>query len=420
MPQPPVSDAIDGERIAQDAALWAAREGGAHPNLGLAFGAFVSRLRLARLPVDRFFAITPLLHPEWLGVRHLWVEGGRGVETRWLPHGVVSTEFFRNSPLEAVKPGGEILRYRLSQNDCAAARTYPILGELREAGFTDYAMTAVSDGGPLAQYLAWGTRKPGGFSDQDILTLDALGPIVRIMSRLYGEKIEARALLDAYIGARSAERVRSGEIRRGHAQRIEAILWFSDLRGFTALSEREPPERVLSLLNAYFEAQCTPIVSMGGEILKFMGDGLLAVFPIERAADGPEVALAALSAVEQAVAHVRLLSRRRQRSGESAIDFGVALHLGEAHYGNIGAQNRLDFTVIGRAVNQAARIEGLCGKLDRRFLASAAFAGICPTPLEDLGSYPVKGVAEEIRVFGFKTARPPQAHLESEQRKSIS
>src|SRR6202011_2139072 len=213
-------------------------------------------------------------------------------------------------------------------------------------------------------------------------------------------------LLDTYVGNRAGARIMGGQIRRGHTDTMHAAIWLSDLRGFTALSDRLPAETVVDILNCYFDCQVSAIRTHGGEVLKFMGDGLLAVFPIaERDGNVHQVCARVLEAAREARAGVKAM---RYPIGDAVerFRFGVALHVGKILYGNIGGGNRLDFTCIGPAVNPAARLEKIAGRLNRTIVASAGFAGICAGDWTDLGEFPISGFAKAERVYGLPDETP--------------
>jgi adenylate cyclase len=255
---------------------------------------------------------------------------------------------------------------------------------------------------------SWTTKEPGGFSDEH---LDALRLMVRPLARLV-EIINLRriatTLLDTYVGNRAGERIWGGQIRRGHADTMQAAIWLSDLRGFTALSDRLAPETVVEILNRYFDCQVPAIRKHGGEILKFMGDGLLAVFPIaDDRGNLADVCGRVVEAAREARAGVGMM----EYSHDAAIErfrFGVALHIGGILFGNIGGSNRLDFTCIGPAVNLAARLEKIAGRLGRTVVASEAFAGVCRGEWADLGEFPIAGMAIGQRVYGLSDETPGQ------------
>jgi len=224
-------------------------------------------------------------------------------------------------------------------------------------------------------------------------------------------------LLDTYVGNRAGERIMHGQIRRGHTETMDAAIWLSDLRGFTALSDRLPAETVVDILNQYFDCQVSAISTHGGEVLKFMGDGLLAVFPIdEYVGDTTKVCAQVLDAARASRANVDALHYPIGDTVER-FRFGVALHVGKILYGNIGGGNRLDFTCIGPAVNLAARLEKIAGRLHRTVVASRAFAEASVDRWEDLGEFPIAGFSKAERVYGLADetaeAYAPQLALHS-------
>jgi adenylate cyclase len=212
----------------------------------------------------------------------------------------------------------------------------------------------------------------------------------------------ASTLLDTYIGHNAGERILAGHIRRGDIEEIEAAIWTSDMRGFTALSDRMAPRALIDLLNCYFDCQVPAIEGAGGEVLKFIGDGLLAIFPIADGADPAEVCVRALAAARRARAAVAALSPPAGPENFAQLGFGLALHLGRVAYGNIGGGDRLDFTCIGPAVNLAARVETLTGRLGRVILASGDFARHCRGQFIALGEFALPGIAAAQPVFGLK------------------
>ena len=214
------------------------------------------------------------------------------------------------------------------------------------------------------------------------------------------------SLLDVYVGNQAGERIWGGQIRRGHTETMHAAIWLSDLRGFTALSDRLPAETVVDILNHYFDCQVSAIRSHGGEVLKFMGDGLLAVFPIaEQPGDTEEVCAQVLEAARESRASVLAMEYPIGETVER-FRFGLALHVGKILYGNIGGGNRLDFTCIGPAVNLAARLEKIAGRLHRTIVASAPFARASAGEWDDLGDFPIAGFARAERVYGLADETP--------------
>jgi adenylate cyclase len=235
-----------------------------------------------------------------------------------------------------------------------------------------------------------------------------VAPLARVIEIISLSRT-ATLLLDTYVGNRAGARILGGQIRRGHTETMNAAIWLSDLRGFTALSDRLPAETVVDILNSYFDCQVAAIRMHGGEVLKFMGDGLLAVFPIDEY----------VGDVRQVCSHVLEAARESRASVEAmhypigdAVErfrFGVALHVGKILYGNIGGGNRLDFTCIGPAVNLAARLEKIAGRLHRTIVASEGFAGICAGGWSELGEFPIAGFSKAERVYGLLDETPGAA-----------
>jgi adenylate cyclase len=226
-------------------------------------------------------------------------------------------------------------------------------------------------------------------------------PLARVIEIISWRRT-ASSLLDTYVGNRAGERILGGQIRRGHTDTMQAAIWLSDLRGFTALSDRLPAETVVDILNRYFDCQVSSIGTHGGEVLKFMGDGLLAVFPIdEYVGDVQQVCSSVLEAARESRARVEEM---QYPIGDviERFRFGVALHVGRILYGNIGGGNRLDFTCIGPAINLAARLEKIAGRLSRTIVASAGFAGMSAGSWTDLGEFPIAGFSKAERVYGLQ------------------
>jgi adenylate cyclase len=277
---------------------------------------------------------------------------------------------------------------------------------MRAEGVTDYIALPLlfTDGSINAS--SWTTKQPGGFSGDELAALKTVVvPLARVIE-IISLRRTASILLDTYVGNRAGQRILGGQIRRGHTDTMDAAIWLSDLRGFTALSDRLPAETVVDILNGYFDCQVSSIKTHGGEVLKFMGDGLLAVFPIdEYVGDVQEVCSRVLEAARESRASVEAMHYPIGDVVER-FRFGVALHVGRILYGNIGGGDRLDFTCIGPAVNLAARLEKIAGRLSRTIVASAGFAGICAGGWTDLGEFPIAGFSKAERVYGLMDETP--------------
>jgi len=355
------------------------------------------RLVRAGLPLWRVGVFVRTLHPEIYGRNFLWKPGAE-VELGTVDHDIQNSPQFIASPLSTVFMQGLEVRARL--DDPASAR-FPIIEDLRAEGVTDYIALPLINTDGLANASSWTTKQPGGFTEQQLNALrSAAVPLARYIEIITLRRTAA-LLLDTYVGNRAGERIMGGQIRRGHADTMNAAIWLSDLRGFTALSDRLPAEMVVEILNLYFDCQVASIRDRGGEVLKFMGDGLLAVFPVdEYLGDEAQVCSRALEAAQESRAGVDALQFPNGEAVER-FRFGVALHIGGVLFGNIGGSNRLDFTCIGPAVNLAARLEKIAGRLHRTVVASAAFAEACACDWTDLGEFPIAGFSRAQRVFGL-------------------
>jgi adenylate cyclase len=356
------------------------------------------RLLAAGVPLWRAGAFVQTLHPDVFGRSFIWRDGAEVVVNTAnfdLPE---SPEFTRN-PLAILYASGQEVRYHL---DDPESRRFPFFDDMRAEGVTDYIAIPLrfTDGSMHA--TSWSSRHPDGFTDAQLDALRAIMVPFARLGEIFALRRTAATLLDTYVGNRAGERILAGQIRRGHAETMQVAIWLSDLRGFTALSDRLPAEIIVDVLNQYFDCQVPAIRKHGGEILKFMGDGLLAVFPIAKDNGNiGEVCGRVLMAAREARASVDAM---HYPSGEAVerFRFGVALHVGDILFGNIGGSSRLDFTCIGPAVNLAARLEKIAGRLKRTVVASAGFAGICSNDWLDLGEFPIAGFSMAQRVFGLR------------------
>ncbi|MDB5407348.1 MAG: putative Adenylate/Guanylate cyclase [Rhodospirillales bacterium] len=340
------------------------------------------------------------LHPEIMGQRFLW-RAGQPVAVGNLSFEDSQSDTTRLSPVSRVTATGTAVRRRLAARDCPI--DFAVLRELRGEGATDYLASPLVFADGARHVVTWTTRRPDGFTEAEIRGIEAtIDPLARVVeNRTLRQKTVD--LLNIYVGNQAGSRVLAGQVRRGDTEAINAAIWLSDMRGFTALADRLPPRTLIDLLNRYFDCQVPAIVERGGEILKFMGDGLLAIFPIDGdAADTERVCAAVVAAACEARATVAAMPRPAGEIDAGGLRFGLALHLGEILYGNIGSGNRLDFTCIGPAVNVAARIEKLAGKLGRTILASQEFARHCPSDFVPLGEFALAGLSAEQMVFGLE------------------
>jgi adenylate cyclase len=353
----------------------------------------------AGIPIVRAFCGVRTLHPLVAATAYIW-HRGRGTERVTATWEQAESPEFNNNPLAQLSVERETIRQRLDVPDDEFE--FEIFGQFKREGMTDYFALPLIFSDGRRNPMSFQTNAPAGFDDDDLAGLkdvvDIMAPIVETES---AHRI-ARQVLQTYVGRRTGARVLSGAITRGSGETIEAVIWYCDLRGFTPLTDQLPRDELLGLLNDYFEVMAGAVAEAGGEVLKFVGDAMLAIWALSED-DGDEAACCAkaLAAARTARKGLAACNSNRQNAGLPVIRYGLALHLGEVHYGNIGAPDRLDFTVIGPAVNHAARLEELGAQLGHPIMASASVAGAAPDQLCPLGAHQLRGVAELQEVFAL-------------------
>jgi adenylate cyclase len=360
--------------------------------------AIAQHLRGLGLPLWRASFSLLTKHPEILWRTVHWREDG-GVKVIERQHQTRHDSFFTQSPVAKLVEGSPPIRVRLAGDDIP----FPICRDLKEEGGTDYYAQGLQFTNGEISYVSWATRLPEGFSDETIRTLDAIAPSLARRVELESAYHATRSLLGVYLGRNAARRVLDGSFRRGGGELTRAAIWFCDLRGFTSLSDRMPPGDVVRILDAYFDRVAGAVTLHGGEVLKFVGDAILAIFPIGQ--DATKACRSALRAAEDGLAALDKLNEESAPTDPLAM--GVALHLGEVMYGNIGSRERLDFTVISASVNETCRLEALCKPLHTPLTMSETFARALESEhVVDLGLHDLKGVSAKARVFTLERYRP--------------
>jgi adenylate cyclase len=353
-----------------------------------------ARLLAVGLPLHRVALFVRTLHPNVMGRRFLW-RPDAPVEVSDGSYDFLTSDTWQKSPVRPVMQEGETIRRRLDDPDCP--RDFGILEELRAEGVTDYLIQPLDFSDGQIHAISWTTTRAGGFSDADLAALSAIRRPLARLTEIYALRRVLTTLLATYVGRSTGQRILAGRVRRGDIERIEAVILLADLRGFTSLSNTLPGDLVIELLNGWFDALVPAIEAAGGEVLKFIGDGLLAIFPLT--ADPAPVCRAAMAAVDAAQDALAAFNAGLRAGGRAELRWGMALHMGEVLYGNIGSASRLDFTAVGPAVNLTARLETLARDLGRGLVVSAAVAGHCPHGLASLGRFELRGFPEPQEVF---------------------
>jgi class 3 adenylate cyclase/uncharacterized protein (DUF427 family) len=355
--------------------------------------AFCRRLRETGVPVSRMTVIIPTLHPQVFATVFVWRDDS-GTKTIYEPHDILKQPKFSASPFAPILRGAGGVRRKLEHAD--AKLDFPVVRELKAEGATDYLAMPFRFADGQLNVMSMTSFAKGGFSAAHLGQIYEVLPMLGRLFEVFAQRRTAVALLETYLGRRTGARVLDGLVRHGDGEHIESVVWFSDLRESTALSQSMGREAYLVYLNAYFNCVAGAILEKGGEVLRFIGDAALAIFPIGAGGAG-EACRQALAAAR--LAGERIAANNAVHPERAPIRYGIGLHLGEVTYGNIGVPERLEFTVIGSAANAAARVESMCKSLGRNVVASAAFAGACAEPLVSLGRHKLKDVEGEQELF---------------------
>ena len=383
------------EAALRDVQDWAVSYGVTGSDVAELLGGTSERLHSAGLPLFRTHLSFPTLDRLKRSVNIVWLRG-TGTTRESLGHDAFEDAYQRSPFPEMIETGRLLRRWRLVGP--GSSEGYPVIEQMRLLGATDLVVRLIPFAGNIGALvgtaISAATDAPGGFSDEEVAVLTAVVPVIGLAAYRIVLADVTESVLGAYIGHDAGRHVLSGQIRAGEGHQVMAALLLADLRGFTAATEREG-SRMIGRLGEHLRAIAEPVEAAGGEVLKFLGDGLLAAFPVM--GDASVACDAALVAAREALV---LNARVNDAHPETPrLDLDVALHLGEVFYGNIGAGSRLEFTVIGPAVNEAARLESLCGRLARALLMSESFAERCTAPVVSLGRFELRGVSGAREVF---------------------
>ena len=355
------------------------------------------RLVAAGVPLQQFTAFIYMLHPNFFGVAHRWERATGKVKSSLGRIEILSTDEFTKSPVKVILDGAAAVRRRLDQPGFVP--DFPVLTSYLAGGATDYVAMQLDFTDGVRHCVSMTCDRPGGFTTKELRLIDALLPYMARLTEIQSNRFLAKTLLDTYVGPDAGEAILTGNIRRGSAETIHAVVWMCDLRNFTGLTESLPRDELIALLNDYFQCVGPPVRERGGEILKFIGDAMLAIFRVSGPAAVSDGCAKAAEAVSDARTRLQELNEKRATEGKPALRCGIALHVGDVSYGNIGTIDRLDFTVIGPAVNLAARLTTLCGEIGETAVLSEAVALSSQLHVESLGRHSLKGIAGAHEVF---------------------
>jgi len=361
------------------------------------------RLFATGIPLVRGYFAFPVLHPLHRAIGITWSRG-HGSTSIGYAHvpGGESDPFERSPHFYMLQRELDVMRIRLCDDN--KQPNFPILDDLRAEGVTDYAAFAI--GVKSAEYVggmigSWATDRRDGFTDAELSALLRIQERLAVACKLALNRQLMQNIANTYLGPSAGRRVLDGQIKRGDAEAIEAAIWYSDLRGSTHMADILPPQSYIDTLNTYFDATGGAVHDAGGEILSFIGDGLLAIFPIEDAVDRTEAARRAAGAARDALARMEEVNTTRLAGGEEALHFGIALHMGQVTYGNVGVPDRLTFSAFGAAVNEVVRLEELTKSVDEWIVASESLAALLPDTGRVLGTFALRGVERHVAVHAL-------------------
>jgi adenylate cyclase len=385
---------------------WLLAEGWTYSDSAELIKQLAARLVAAGIPLSRLLVFVHSLHPQVAGIRYTWRRDSGRVQAWPAPHGAVSTDAYQDSPVAAIVDGtAACIRRRIGLPN--PKLDYPILEDLRAQGATDYLALPMAFSDGEVNVATFVTERHGGFSDLEVACMDATVKVLARLLEVHTVRRTAKTLLDTYLGRHTGERVLRGLVKRGDGEDLHAVIWFCDLRDSTVMADTMPRSAFLHVLNDFFDCMAGAVLDHGGEVLRFIGDAALAIFPIGSSSSGVDrgccdtatACHGALEAAKDAQSRLETLNNRRRERNDPPLRYGLALHMGDVTYGNIGVPQRLEFTVIGSAANEAARLEGLCKTLNQPLLISAEFKRCFPGELISLGHHTLRGIGGFTEVF---------------------
>jgi len=394
---------------------WLVNQSLGEPDIVELFEGVCTRLNAIGVPIRRAMLMWSTLHPLFRAENVRWMRGEPAERGQFLHQDSVSEQWMRSPMRHMLDAHVTVLRRRLTGP--GALFDFAILEDLAKEGYTDYlamstelfASSTYPDESRRGMFVTWASDRPGGFIDDDLDTLQRIQRRLAIACKTVIQSQIARNIAEAYLGRQTGQRVLAGSIRLGDGEQTRALVWYSDLRNSTRLAETMPSEDFLDLLNVYFECSARPAIAAGGEVLAFVGDAVLAIFPVEQDAELPELTRRVTDALHKSLAFTDGINDERIGRGLEPIRYGIGLNLGSVMYGNIGVPERLAFSAIGPTVIEVARIEKLTKTVGSRVLATREVAAVEPKLWRSMGSHRLEGVGQAQELFGFREEAAQQA-----------
>lgn len=369
---------------------------------------FITKLNMIGMDIYRARVIIRTMHPMISATAYQWEAGAEEVTKFEVPLTMAQEERFTLSPLPAIYRGEGGVRRRISDNP--ADDDFPILADLREEGATDYTAMPMRFSNGQINAISLATKAKDGFSTEQLGWLHEIIPALARYYEVHAHQRAAMSLMQTFLGPNTGKKVLEGRIHRGDGEDIHAVIWFSDLRNSTPIAEQLGPDEFLRHLNHFFDCMAGAVIDSGGEVLRFVGDAVLAIFPIEEGGDGATGADAARRATEAAREVARRIADANtvcETEGRPCFDYGIGLHVGNVMYGNIGTEFRLEFTVIGTAANEASRVEGMTKELGLPVVVSKTFAELNGCDVTPLGQHALRGVGEPVELYTLGESAEP-------------
>ena len=391
---------------------WLVDQALSEPDIVEMFDALCHRLYGIGVPVVRARLTWPTLHPLFGAETILWKKGEE-IEFEQFRHQDEVSEAWKASPMAYMFEHG-VDQIRRNLDGPNKMVDFAILEELIEQGLTDYLIVATGfDGKPISKedgpdsnkqrvtgvILTWACSRPGGFTDDDINALKQIQRRFGVALKTTIQKRIATNITETYLGRQAGKQVLDGAIKLGDGQQTEAVVWYSDMRNSTALADTMPPDEFIKLLNEYFSCTAAPPIQYGGEVLDFIGDAVLAIFPFEGEKGKQQAIRCATMAMEMALELLDTTNKNRADQDKQPFDLGIAINVGTLTFGNIGVPERLSFSVIGPTINEAERIEALTKGIESNALVSAEVAAFEPDRWISAGEFRLHGVSQTCELF---------------------